>query len=178
MAKQTNQTNETGSTIIILAIVLMGAIVGVVGWQVYRHHQADRKAQAAQQQLDAAAKKLQEAEMAKRDNQRKADMAIFMSAVQQFGTDHNGNYPSTDGKDTFFDEYVTKKNADFKDPKEHDFYLYVPVAKVQSPPPLKVGSFQYQWMGRCEYGKIVDSTSIREVAVATLLENGDSYCLD
>ncbi len=65
------------------------------------------------------------------------------------------------------------------DPTTGERYGYEAIAAVHTPSPLELGVIQYQWLGRCAAdGDFEDTTSAAFAAIRTVLESGETYCID
>lgn len=131
------------------------------------------KAQAKIDQLDSPIRKAN-------DEKRKTDLAYFTAEIRQYKKD-NRTYPSTEPttfKKQFVDVYITPKLPNFIDPNTKQNYSLIPVAQVQTPPGITLGSMQYQWAGECAGSEFKDVTDDSKAAARVLLETGETYCLN
>lgn len=115
------------------------------------------------------------------DAKRKEDLTKFMAKVTEYVNNNNGKFPSTEP--TFFAKdfeakYITGKIDDFMDPVTKKAYEFTPVAKVQTPPGVTLGTIQYQWPGKCAGTEFDDNATDKQAAARLILESGDIYCLD
>ncbi len=139
-------TNKKGFTIIEVVLVL--AIAGLIFLIVF-----------------LAVPALQRA---RRDTQRKNDVGRFLAQLEQYASNNNGTYPSSQIQmDDFVDEYMD----DFSDPKEGSYTLQYTNTDPDGP---SVPQFQYHVNSSCTGG----SPGNRAVAAAVGLEAGGFYCQD
>ena len=158
----------------VLAVLLIALLY--VKWQ-----NTKTQLKSTQAQLDTKSSELRQVteQLATyRDAIRKTDLASFADAVRAYNTKNHGHL-TTEGSISkqIYDTQLSKSIANFIDPETGDVYGFVGVAKVQSPPPLKVGTIQYQWPGKCGEKTILDSNDDSQSVVATLLESGSMYCI-
>lgn len=179
--------NKKPVALIILAVlaVLLGALAGYLymSWQNSQDKLKDSQAQLKSSQSQLAAKNTElQAVTAQlvpyHDAKRKSDLASFADTVRAYNV-KNHSHLTTEGStaSNIFATQLSKSITDFKDPKTGDTYGFVAVAPAQTPPPLKVGTIQYQWAGKCGAKTLEDTSDQTLSAVATLLEDGTMYCI-
>jgi hypothetical protein len=162
------------SFLLVLSVATVGYLY--MSWQ---NTKDDLK--ASQAQLSEKNAELQKATaqlIPLRDVTRKTDVASLVDAIRAYNA-KNKTHLTTEGSTSkgIYEAELSKSIGDFKDPKTGNVYDYVAVAKVQSPPPLAVGTMQYQWAGKCGAKSLEDTNDDTQSAIATLLENGSMYCL-
>lgn len=166
------------SVLLGLLVILLAAsaVYLYVNWQ---NTESDLKASKAQLatkngELETANRQL----IVFRDAQRKADLNSFAETVRAYNA-KTGSHLTTEGSisKNIYETQLSLSMKNAKDPKTGTTYDYVAVAAVQSPPPLKVGTIQYQWAGKCGVKTLEDTTDNSLSAVATLLEDGTMYCI-
>ncbi len=144
----------------------------------------DNEIQSTKDELASAKTKIEELDSPTKkvnDAKRKSDLTKFLAKVSEYANNHNGTFPSTEP--TFFakefvSQYITGKIDNFIDPVTKKAYEFTPVAKVQTPPGVTLGTIQYQWPGKCAGTEFDDNATVRQSAARLILESGDIYCLD
>ena len=168
------------TAVIVLTLLLVLAIAAAgflyMSWQTSKDELKSSQAQLSAKTLEL--QKTTEQLMVLRDDVRKTDAASLVGAIRAYNV-KNKAHLTTEGSmsKNIYETELSKSIEDFKDPKTGNTYSYVAVAKVQSPPPLAVGTMQYQWAGKCGVKTLEDTNDDTQSAVATLLENGSMYCL-
>ena len=168
-------------TFVIVLVVLVG--LTYISLQSTKNKLKTSQAQlkTSQAQLAAANNRIKELSaqtISVHDAKRKADLAAFADTVRAYNAKNHGHL-TTEGSMSYniYKTQLSKSISNFTDPETGSTYDFVGVAKVQSPPPLKVGTIQYQWPGKCGARTLVDADDDSLSAVATLLEDGSMYCL-
>lgn len=161
---------------LILIILLFLTLVGGCTY-LYTQLASSKKAhKATQAQLEATEAKLKPA----RDLQRKKDLLLLKFVIQDYKRS-TGKFFTTEGRQSkqIFETNLAPKIPDFKDPTSDKHYGYEAIAPVHTPSPLQLGVIQYQWLGKCvANGDFTDTTSENFAAIRTVLESGETYCLD
>ena len=110
--------------------------------------------------------------IATRNTARKADLARLMSVMQNFATENNGAFPEQTAVDAGF--LASHVDGEFIDPLSQETYTVIDTV------PSEVGTIQYAKEARCNDSEqgIVLSAGTRLIALLTVLEGGNSICLD
>lgn len=162
---------------LVTVVLAVTAVVIFMNWQDAKSELKTSQAQLASKNAELEASNLQLGVY--RDNVRKTDLASFAATVRAYNFKIGGHL-TTEGsmsKNIYETELSASMKNDFKDPKTGKTYDYVAVAAVQSPPPLRIGTIQYQWAGKCGQKTLEDTSDDSLSAVATLLEDGTMYCI-
>lgn len=173
---------KTGIKILAIICGLLAVLFAVLTVLTYINLQdTKRELVSSQKQLTAKNNQLAATTLQLglyRDEVRKADLASFRDVIREYNQKNN-THLTTEGSISrnIYETQLSKLIIDFKDPKTGQIYDYVAVAAVQSPPPLKIGTIQYQWAGKCGAKTLEDTTDHSLSAVATLLENGSMHCI-
>ncbi|MCA9332415.1 hypothetical protein KDA00_00920 [Candidatus Saccharibacteria bacterium] len=116
-----------------------------------------------------------------RDKKRKKDLDLFTYAFRSYKAD-NGTYPTTEGSQSqrIYNDELSKFVSDFTEPTTNNLYGFEAIAQVHTPSPLELGVIQYQLLGKCnpDNQDFIDTTSENDAAIRTVLESGETYCLD
>ena len=104
---------------------------------------------------------------ARRDTQRKNDVGRFLAQLEQYASNNNGTYPSSQAQ---MNAFVTEYMDDFSDPKEGTYD-----AKYLENQIPDVPEFFYHVNSDC---KGTTNPGNRAIAVAVGLEAGGFYCQD
>lgn len=113
-----------------------------------------------------------------RDTQRRDDVARFMSQINSYQTNNNGNVPGDQaGLTAFGVNYLKINDGEFKDPQTGDNYtLTYGVANAAQPADTK--TVYYSKNARCDGEGMVSSTASRSAAAKVKLEGSGFYCQD
>ncbi len=177
------ETKASKKPLAVVALcILVVLLIALAGFLYMSWQNTKKQLKTSQTQLATKSSELQEItaqSVAYRDALRKTDLASFADVIRAYNAKNHGQHLTTEGATSknIYDTQLSKSITDFNDPKTGNTYGYVAVAKVQSPPPLEVGTIQYQWAGKCGAKTLEDTSDETLSAVATLLENGSMYCL-
>lgn len=149
---------------------------------------------------------LNQAATLRRDSQRKADLARFVTAVRQYASDNSGVYPSTDAQlQDVVATYITSSGATFADPSGPSYtvtgytdnagsYATYHVTDLSLMPlgtiaahtnaicydssinPTQIGQQTTTAPGTAATG--TQAVSNRNFAAAINLESGGTYCME
>ncbi len=179
-----SQTQKPKKKVGLLLIILL--FLALTGGCTYLYMQlaSSKKAhKATQAQLETTGAKLKENEAKLkpvRDLRRKKDLSLLKFVIQDYKRS-TGKFYTTEGTQSrqIFESSLVPKIPDFKDPTSDKQYGYEAIAAVHTPSPLQLGVIQYQWLGKCAAdGDFTDTTSEDFAAIRTVLESGETYCLD
>ncbi len=109
-----------------------------------------------------------------RDTQRRDDVSRFVTQLNSFSTNNNGNIPAESAIDDFAERYLKIDDGEFKDPQSGDNYTFVVGAGEPTPKTI-----QYATGAKCN-GELVDfsPTGTRVAAVRVELEGSGIFCQD
>lgn len=113
------------------------------------------------------------AQKARRDTQRKDDMGKIASYLEQYASNHGGDYPNSSATlSTFVSTYVTGNNL--KDPSAGTYTM----SYTSPAAPGSLATINYQVNFTCPSGggAAVSGGGNRRYAMTTTLESGDIYC--
>jgi len=109
----------------------------------------------------------------RRDTARKNDIGRAMAQLENYASNHNGNYPSNAQFSGFKDDFLGG-DAKFADPSKGTYSVSA------SAPGTGLGRLQYKVNGKCNpaTNAIVTGSGTRSIAMAIKLEQGGLYCQD
>ena len=181
-----NEKKGKGKTVaIVLAVVVLVGAIAFGYYYLYSTLQDTRDELATtQNQLDEANQQIASLEdRAKelRDKKRKKDLSLFTGAFRDYRAT-NGQYLTTEGAMALkvYESELSKYVDDFTEPTTDKLYGFEAIAPVHTPSPLELGVIQYQWYGKCSTvdQDFIDTSDANDAAIRTVLESGETYCLD
>jgi len=114
-----------------------------------------------------------------RDTQRRSDASRALSQLQQYASNHNGQYPTDqNGLTSFTGKYLNGNGSTFNDPQTGSLYNFKFTAS-QSTQPTAPGDMFYYTNATCDNGTLAAGNGARSIAVLTFMEaSGDTYCVN
>ncbi len=114
-----------------------------------------------------------------RDQQRRQDMAKFMSQVTTYSTNNQGNVPEDDtgskGVNAFVSRYLAVSGEQFNDPSSGSPYKVEDKTGSLSDKPGVGGIFYFRG-ATCEGESVISEAGNRNVAIITQMEGGSYFC--
>ncbi len=158
------ERNEQGFTIIEVVLVL--AIAGLIFLVVF-----------------LAVPQLQRSQ---RDSQRTSDLGRLMTALENYASNNNGQYPEPGDPvafEEFVNNYIKTGNSEFADPSTGEDYnpnLGTGEADIQPNDTISQNgaTMYYRDQAQCDGESIAGGFGGRQIAVAVELENGVAFCQD
>lgn len=149
-------TNAKGFTIIEVVLVL--AIAGLIFLVVFLALPALQRSQ--------------------RDTQRRSDASRVMSQIAAYQSNSQGAVPTSQAQlDTFRTGYMTNGGQQFNDPTSGSTYTLT-YRGTNYAAPTALGTMYYYTNATCDGGTAAAGSGNRNVAVAVVVEQGGSYCVN
>lgn len=119
---------------------------------------------------------LPQLQRSRRDTQRRSDAGRVLSELENYASNNNGVYPTTQAQlDSFKNDYLG--SIEVKDPKTGNTYTLT-LELANSSAVTTEGEMSYSTSAKCNGQLMTSTSSARDVAIVVKIENGGTYCQD